>query len=124
MKWEYHFTNVEYPDNVAGKHKKVELLNEFGLEGWELVSVDNGIAYFKRPIKPKFTGIQMQVKSGYRDAIVKSSASQAVEFPVEQQSETSRRYSYDTVQDGYVVYDNRTMVKLSGFEVETLLNND
>jgi hypothetical protein len=51
MKWEYHFTNVEYPDNVAGKQKKVGLLRELGANGWELVSVDNGIAYFKRPVE-------------------------------------------------------------------------
>jgi len=50
MKWEYHFANIEHPDNTTGKHRKAELLNELGTKGWELVSVDNGMAYFKRPI--------------------------------------------------------------------------
>lgn len=29
----------------------IRAINDLGKQGWELVSVDNGIAYFKRPIE-------------------------------------------------------------------------
>ena len=44
MKWEY---KAIIPENDFVPES---LMNELGQEGWELVYVDNGIAYFKRPI--------------------------------------------------------------------------
>lgn len=44
-KWEYACIDVRYPSNTAG----VAFMNIQGEEGWELVSVDGGWAYFKRP---------------------------------------------------------------------------
>lgn len=46
MKWEYKAARVKEDrwDVI-----EIPLLDRLGREGWELVSVDNGIAYFKRP---------------------------------------------------------------------------
>jgi len=57
MKWEYKVMTLwsdslsEIDDNISSDNQ--ELLNEEGLKFWELVSVDNGIAYFKRPLRTK-----------------------------------------------------------------------
>lgn len=54
MKWEYKIATLwpdvlsETDDNITSDNQ--ELLNQIGEEGWELVSVDSGIAYFKRAI--------------------------------------------------------------------------
>lgn len=40
MKWEYRREPVH-----------VDTWNIIGKEGWELVALENGFAYFKRPIK-------------------------------------------------------------------------
>ena len=45
MKWEYtvvYLANFELSD--------IDALNEFGKMGWEMVTVDNGMVYFKRMI--------------------------------------------------------------------------
>ncbi len=52
MKWDYNVINL------AEMHKEYNLsfkamLNTEGAQEWELVSVDNGIAYFKRPLRSK-----------------------------------------------------------------------
>lgn len=41
-KWEYCYVNLMYVN------KGKEEMNKLGAEGWELVSVNNSIAYFKR----------------------------------------------------------------------------
>ena len=46
MKWEYRTVDL-------GLYGYEDKLNKAGTEGWELVSVDNGIAYFKRPLRSK-----------------------------------------------------------------------
>ena len=57
QKWE----NLKLPITIDGEtilsallsnaYQRGELiLSRIGKEGWELVSVDNGVAYFKRPI--------------------------------------------------------------------------
>ncbi len=52
--WEY---KVVYSGIVASGDPKIwepkyqEFLNNFGKEGWMLVSQDNGVFYFKRPIR-------------------------------------------------------------------------
>ncbi len=46
MKWEYKPLDL-------GLYGYEDKLNKLGIEGWELVSVDNGIAYFKRPLRTK-----------------------------------------------------------------------
>ena len=46
MKWEYLTAKVCVPHSIPD----TAILRGAGLEGWELVSVDNGVAYFKRPI--------------------------------------------------------------------------
>ena len=48
--WEYKRESL-----VVGREGIRKMLNEFGQEGWELVAVDNGEAYFKRKFDP---GIQ------------------------------------------------------------------
>ena len=51
MKFEYDYL---YP---VGRIEKLDdtivSMKHMGTEGWELVSVDNGIAYFKRPLRTK-----------------------------------------------------------------------
>ena len=44
-KWTYSIVNVNNSQGFV-----TSLLNNKGMEGWELVSVWNGIAYFKRPL--------------------------------------------------------------------------
>ncbi len=46
MKYEYLTAKVCVPHSIPD----TAILRGAGLEGWELVSVDNGIAYFKRPV--------------------------------------------------------------------------
>lgn len=62
MKWEYEVLALEENHNHTGISYKA-MLDTDGNEGWELVSVDNGIAYFKREIrnisKPIITRIAM-----------------------------------------------------------------
>jgi len=53
MKWEYltyRFLNSPEIDTLA---HRTGIFNDYGLQGWELVSVDNSIAYFKRPLRTK-----------------------------------------------------------------------
>lgn len=69
MKWEYKrlFVSEYGPELIDGKYGK---LGEYGREGWELVSVDNGKAYFKRPIQPKSEAeilAQFDTKRAYDD---------------------------------------------------------
>ena len=42
MRWEYLVIDLSKEDNIDGS------LISLGDVGWELVAVDNGIAYFKR----------------------------------------------------------------------------
>ncbi len=48
MKWEYQVFKVH--ENL--EHREFGF-NTLGDEGWELVSVENDIAYFKRPVEQK-----------------------------------------------------------------------
>ena len=65
MKWEYLVDNLEHIKFMHGQlHHPERMQNAFialGKEGWELVCVNNGVAYFKREIrnvsKPKITRI-------------------------------------------------------------------
>lgn len=80
VKWEYLRLDI-----YDGSHP-IEW-NKLGQEGWELVIIYAGVAYFKRPdfndiadkaikmialssseIPQNFEGIQSQVKTGYIDA--------------------------------------------------------
>lgn len=49
MKWEYKTQLVGKVDLELDRITKY--LNLHGNDGWELVAVDNGVAYFKRPVK-------------------------------------------------------------------------
>ena len=55
MKWEYLVVVLSRIIDDFFQEKAVmdnsEILCTVGRDGWELVSVDNGIAYFKRPIQ-------------------------------------------------------------------------
>lgn len=42
-------TNWEYLTVPLVSHALQQILNQWGSEGWELVTVVNDIAYFKRP---------------------------------------------------------------------------
>jgi hypothetical protein len=44
MKWEYKFEPV-----TDGYSDSKQCFEELGCQGWELISVYEGIAYFKRP---------------------------------------------------------------------------
>lgn len=48
MKFEYRTIRITI-DMVD----TLKRFSDIGLVGWELVSADNGIAYFKRELKPK-----------------------------------------------------------------------
>ena len=50
MKWEYRIIRVTGEIEPGYLSKR---FSNIGIDGWELVSVDNGIAYFRRPIQPK-----------------------------------------------------------------------
>lgn len=50
VKWEYSAAQIREMD--LG-YVEIPLLNSFGAGGWELVSVDDGFAYFKRPVHSK-----------------------------------------------------------------------
>lgn len=54
MKWEY------LREIADENYLTLPYLNELGANGWELVSVDNGIAYFKRAIESD-TGMSEEV---------------------------------------------------------------
>jgi hypothetical protein len=48
MQWEYRKIDL---NDVPRRGLDVDVLNQLGRDGWELVSiVDNGIAYLKRPV--------------------------------------------------------------------------
>jgi len=49
MKWEYMALSLK---GLMGKYSIYNpTIDKIGAEGWELVSVDNEIAYFKRPLE-------------------------------------------------------------------------
>ncbi len=50
MKFEYNYL---YPINREGIENSIAVMKDMGRDEWELVSVDNGIAYFKRPLRSK-----------------------------------------------------------------------
>lgn len=69
QKWEYLDLPVEdrkcdgsclpgYDDNGQ------LILNSIGQDGWELVSVDDGVAYFKRPLKAEAVVTKFNVNLG------------------------------------------------------------
>ncbi|MDX1510427.1 MAG: DUF4177 domain-containing protein [Nitriliruptorales bacterium] len=43
-------TTWEYLTVPLVSHALQQILNQWGAEGWELVTVVNDIAYFKRPV--------------------------------------------------------------------------
>jgi len=68
--WEYLVVQVNCGEivvingvsTISGRRKDVagpgvtDFLADKGLEGWELVSVDNKVMYFKRPLNPHTYG--------------------------------------------------------------------
>jgi len=62
QKWEYKIEEIRdipgyYEGNKYGNSKRMTKF--YGIKGWELVSVNDGIAYFKRPIENE----EVQVKN-------------------------------------------------------------
>ncbi len=51
MKFE-HLVKDLYPEKNEAS-EQIELLNHYGNQGWELVSVSGIFAYFKRPLRSK-----------------------------------------------------------------------
>lgn len=47
QKWEY--ISVEFIEGIMSYHDGIIKMNRFGEEGWELVAVDNGRLFYKRP---------------------------------------------------------------------------
>ena len=69
MKWQnfvYRFLDHKELDTL---NYRVEVFNNLGADEWELVSVDNGIAYFKRPMQPHWDDEQFnaQIKRALTD---------------------------------------------------------
>lgn len=53
MKWEYAVT---WDFDWDTKNDEIfDELQRLGQEGWELITVDKGVAYFKRPLFPEAT---------------------------------------------------------------------
>lgn len=50
VKWEYT-SQYLWKDVSDVDTRNNQILNKHGNEGWELVSVDNNIAYFRRPLE-------------------------------------------------------------------------
>lgn len=50
QKWQY---DIYYLGSMWDEAKVLEVLDSYGKDGWELVSVDRKIAYFKRTWNPK-----------------------------------------------------------------------
>lgn len=54
MKWEYKIVGNGKPERLTDDEYYEALRTNYrrwGKEGWELVTVSKGIAYFKRPLK-------------------------------------------------------------------------
>lgn len=47
--WEYTTLSLEVIRHDPSQPMTKDVLNEYGQKGWELVAVDQGRAYFKRP---------------------------------------------------------------------------
>ncbi len=60
MKWEYDYL---YPLNRESIENSIAVMRDMGRDEWELVLVDNGIAYFRRELK--FNTVQ----NVYRDGV-------------------------------------------------------
>lgn len=60
VKWEY------LKEIADENYLTLPYLNELGAKGWELVSVDDGTAYFKRPLLAKRpeTFLSINIPSG------------------------------------------------------------
>ena len=50
MKFEYDYL---YPIRIERIDDSMVAMKDMGRDEWELVAVDNGIAYFKRPLRTK-----------------------------------------------------------------------
>ncbi len=48
MKWEYTVIYLAHFELFKEANSLVDVLNEYGQMGWNLVAVDNGVIYFKR----------------------------------------------------------------------------
>ena len=92
MKLEYYLTSwpYEFGDGPAGFRECNKRLETIKNDGWKLVTIAKGVAYFERPI-------------------------------MEEQS--SGNYSYDTVQDGYVIFGRDGKLILP-YELVKILGND
>lgn len=53
MKWEYTVIYLASFELSKETNSLVDALNEFGKMEWQLVAIDNGIIYLKRPWYPK-----------------------------------------------------------------------
>lgn len=47
MKWKYKV--VEWKTRSGDQRELTWLLADLGIDGWELVTIHDGLAYFKRP---------------------------------------------------------------------------
>ncbi len=76
--WEYNVVDVPYPI----KNNRT-LLDNLGADGWELVSVDDGLAYMKRekkaaePQEPAFPAINDPWAAKAAERILSKTAAQA-----------------------------------------------
>jgi len=53
--WEYMTRHRKFMEQIAPSDTPNEWVwsaNEYGREGWELIAIDGGLCYFKRPVEP------------------------------------------------------------------------
>lgn len=62
MKWEYTVRPIKIREGDDHFELLIKYLNLQGDNGWELVSINNGIAYFKRPIQEEIPVYKDSVK--------------------------------------------------------------
>lgn len=71
MKWEYRFKYLLSDSHDVAINETIrdidnynaKVLDDLGNDGWELVSVDNGIAYFKRPLEQAMNVIDFEQRA-------------------------------------------------------------
>lgn len=80
MKWEYSVLNIKEMYEMFSGNSYKAMLDANGLEGWELVSVDSGIAYFKRPIESDKMLIVNNCSKEEFEAIIQMNKSRVLEY--------------------------------------------
>lgn len=93
MKWEYIWYNFNV--TAAAIHKR--RVKELGQQGWELVSVDQDVLYFKRPIHSD--GIDRAMfEQRIREIIEGATDELRAEYDLTQLKEVQKNYIAETLK--------------------------